>query len=148
MFHELVGSLESAFGAGAETVILIGNIIFGDKELDAVLLMPHALFVIEMKNYGGGIHFSENVEWFADDVKVQGGVHRNPYCQLRTNKFAFADHLQRKAQEIIGRGPNFDWWYVCGIVLFGRKIQFNGQLLSFQSEEAGRNISHFCGGAD
>ena len=89
MFHELATSLSQAFGSGAKPVYLIGNVMFGDKELDAVLLMPDALFVVEMKSYGGLIHFSENVEWFADETEVLGGIYRNPYCQLRANKFAF-----------------------------------------------------------
>jgi superfamily I DNA/RNA helicase len=128
MFHELATSLAMAFGSGAIPVYLLGNVMFGDKELDAVLLMPDALFVVEMKSYGGLIHFSENVEWFADETEVLGGIYRNPYCQLRANKFAFLDYLQRKAPEILNRGTVNHWWYVCGVVLFGRDIQFDEKL--------------------
>ena len=128
MFHELATSLTKAFGSGATPVYLIGNVMFEDKELDAVLLKPDALFVIEMKNYGGLIHFSENAEWFADEKEVQGGVHGNPYRQLRTNKFAFLTYLERRAQQILTQ-PNFrQWWYICGAVLFGGSIQFDEKL--------------------
>ena len=128
MFYELVTSLAKAFGSGATPVYLLGNVMFGDKELDAVLLMPDALFVVEMKSYNGLIHFSENVEWFADENEVRGGIYRNPYCQLRANKFAFLNHLQRKASEILNIGTINHWWYVCGVVLFGGDIQFEEKL--------------------
>ena len=128
MFHELVTSLANAFGSGATPVYLLGNVCFSDKELDTVLLMPDALLVIEMKNYGGLIHFSENVEWFADEVEVVGGTHRNPYWQLRANKFGLLDHVQRKTREILNPGTKNHWWYVCGVVLFGRDIQFDEKL--------------------
>lgn len=128
MFHELATTLSKAFGSGSVPVYLLGNVCFSDKELDTVLLMPNAIFVIEMKNYGGIIHFSENTEWFADEVEVIGGTHRNPYWQLRANKFGVLDHLQHKAPEILNPGTINHWWYVCGVVLFGRDIQFDDKL--------------------
>ncbi|HTE88252.1 MAG TPA: NERD domain-containing protein, partial [Terriglobales bacterium] len=128
MFHELTASLAKAFGSGATPAYLLGNVCFSDKELDTVVLTPDALLVVEMKNYGGLIHFSENVEWFADEVEVVGGTHRNPYWQLRANRFGLLDHLQRKAPEILNRGTINYWWHVCGVVLFGRDIQFDEKL--------------------
>ena len=110
MFDQLATTLGNAFGTGATPAYLLGNVCFSDQELDTVLLMPNALFVIEMKDYGGLIHFSENVEWFADDVEVVGGTHRNPYWQLRSNKFGLLNHLQRKAPEILNRGTLNHWW--------------------------------------
>ena len=128
MFHELATSLAKAFGSGVTPVYLLGNVCFSDKELDTVLLMPDVLLVIEMKNYGGLIHFSENVEWFADEDEVVGGTHRNPYWQLRANKFGLLDHVQRRAPEILNRGTINHWWHVCGVVLFGRDILFDERL--------------------
>lgn len=128
MFDQLATSLDAFFGQATTQVYLLGNVCFGDKELDAVLLMPNAVLVIEMKSYGGVIHFSENVEWFADELEVVGGIHRNPYRQVRSNKFALLDHLQRRGREILHPSPTGYWWHVCGVVLFGRDIQFDEKL--------------------
>ena len=124
MFHELATTLQAWFGDGQMPVFLIGNVMVDDKEIDALLLKPDALFVIEMKNYGGKIFISENTEWYADDVEIKGGVHGNPYRQLRTNKFTFLPYLQQKAPEILSQRSTDQWWHICGLVLFGRPIQF------------------------
>lgn len=128
MFHQLATTLTTAFGPGTTPVYLIGNVMFEDKELDAVLLKPDALFVIEMKDCGGLIHFSENTEWFADELEVSGGVHGNPYRQTRTNKFALLSFLQRNAHQILSQPNREQWWHINGVVLFGREIKFRDQL--------------------
>ena len=128
MFEQLTKLLAASFGPDKESVYLIGNAMFEDKELDAVLLKKNALFVIDMKDYGGLIHFSENAEWFADEVEVKGGAHGNPYRQIRANKFALLNFLQRNGPRILPPPETSQYWHICGVVLFGRDIQFDEKM--------------------
>ena len=128
MFEKMVEVLEAGFASSPQNVYLVGNVMFDDKEIDAVLLKPDALFVIDLKNYGGMIHFSENTEWFADEVEVKGGSHGNPYRQIRTNKFALLNFLQRNGHRILPPPETSQYWHICGLVLFGREIQFDEKM--------------------
>jgi hypothetical protein len=74
MFDALARSLETECAPRPEPHYLVGNVMFDGDELDAIFLKPDAISVIEMKNYGGMIHFSENSDWFADETVVKGGV--------------------------------------------------------------------------
>ncbi len=128
MFEQLTKVLTAGFGIGEEPVHLIGNAMFDDKELDAVLLKDDALFVIEMKDYGGLIHFSETTEWFADEIEVKGGAYGNPYRQIRSNKFAFLNFLKRNERRILPPTEVSQFWPIYGVVLFGRSIQFDEKM--------------------
>ena len=47
MFEQLTKVLAAGFGPGREPVYLIGNAMFDDKELDAVLFKSDALFAVD-----------------------------------------------------------------------------------------------------
>jgi superfamily I DNA/RNA helicase len=129
MFEQLTKVLAAGFGSGREPVYLIGNAMFDDKELDAVLLKGDALFVIEMKDYGGKLRISETTEWFANGVRVKGGSdNKNPYRQLRDNKFALLNYLKRNGPKILPPPEVSQYWHICGVVLFGRDIQFDEKM--------------------
>ena len=57
MFAQLVKALAAHFGPSPEPVCLIGNVMFEDKEIDAVLLKSDVLLVIEMKDYAAQFVF-------------------------------------------------------------------------------------------
>src|SRR3989442_1502092 len=101
MFDSLVRVLNQRFGPDPAPHFLIGNVMFDGEELDAVFLKRDAISVIEMKKYGGMIHFSENTEWFADDREVRGGRHPNPFRQVRTYRFALMGFLRQSEGQIL-----------------------------------------------
>jgi hypothetical protein len=57
-------------------------------------LKQDSISVIDFKDYEGKVAFSENGKWYADDVEIRGGNKRNPYLQIRDNKFALLDFLK------------------------------------------------------
>ena len=128
MFAQLVKALAAHFGPSPEPVCLIGNVMFEDKEIDAVLLKSDVLLVIEMKDYGGTIRFSENTEWYADEVEVKGGTYRNPYSQIRANKIAFLNFLKRNATRILPPPETSQYWHICRVsslaAIFGSTKSF------------------------
>jgi superfamily I DNA/RNA helicase len=126
-FDSLARVLNDRFGNDPAPHFLIGNVMFDGEELDAVFLKRNAISVIEMKNYGGMLRFSESTEWFADDKKVYGGRHINPFLQVRTYKFALKGCLQRLQREMVSPPRSIAWSQISGVVLFCKSIRFNEQ---------------------
>lgn len=126
-FDSLVRALNNHFGQDPAPHFLIGNVMFDGEELDAVFLKRNAISVIEMKNYGGMLRFSESTEWFADDKMVYGGRHLNPFLQVRTYKFALKGCLQRLQRDILSPQRSIAWSQISGVVLFCKSIRFNEQ---------------------
>lgn len=127
-FDSLVQALEKACSISPEIRYLIGNPSIDGKGIDALFLKPGAITVIEMKDYGGLIHFSENGEWLADDVTVKASDGGNPFRQVRGYKFSVMDYLQQRQNRILKSARFINWAHVTGLVLFGRNILFNEKL--------------------
>lgn len=130
MFDELVDQLRSRLGANGKPHYLIGNVCFGGRELDAVFLKNNAVAVIEMKDYGGRIHFSENADWRADEQIVRGGNQENPFRQVRANKFALLDYLRERETHFTDGTIRPAWGHISGAVVFGKPITFDEALPS------------------
>ena len=67
--------------------VLIGNISCNGHQIDALFIANGKIIVIDFKNYGGKLTFSENNPWSIvsenELVFVQGGGGiRNPYQQV------------------------------------------------------------------
>lgn len=114
-----------------QDAILLGNLLVNGKELDALLIRRNSITVIELKDYTGLIHFSENDDWFADEAVVKGGSQRNPYQQVRNNKFALVDRLNPAWKSEFHpqqRKPEFR--HISGIVVFRAPAHFDETLPS------------------
>ena len=97
MFRSIAGGLEREVKDGE--FFLIGNLMVNNGEFDALLIGPHSLIVIEMKDYAGGVtfEFSENGSWKSDDGReIRGGKKENPFRQVRANKYAMADWMRHR----------------------------------------------------
>jgi superfamily I DNA/RNA helicase len=101
---------------------------FGGRELDAVFLKNDAVAVIELKNYGGRIHFSENGDWTANEHLVRGGNQTNPFRQVRANKFALLDYLRERETHFTEGVIRPEWGHISGAVVFGQPISFDETL--------------------
>ncbi len=128
MFDELVEVLSSELGDSPNPHYLLGNMCFGGRELDAIFLKNNAVSVIELKNYGGRVHFSENGDWTADEVVVRGGNQENPFRQVRANKFALLDYLRERQKQFTEGTIPPEWGHISGTVVFGRSISFDETL--------------------
>ena len=72
-FDTLTKNLITRLKNEPEDIFLFGNLSINGAEFDALVIKEDAICVIDFKNYGGRINFSENGEWFADDILVKGG---------------------------------------------------------------------------
>lgn len=126
IFDALLGRLEEVWGNSEDIVLLLGNFHCQGSEIDAAILKKDSITVIDFKDYGGIIKFSENGKWLADTVGIRGGNKPNPYIQIRHNKFALLESLKRISFPS-GNQPNLG--HISGLVLFHKSITFEDNQL-------------------
>ncbi len=131
LFDALRKELARAWGDSEDLIILLGNFYCHGSEIDAAILKKNSIIIIEFKDYGGHISFSENGSWFADDVKVQGGSKPNPYIQVRDNKFALINRL-KEINFPSHREQNLG--HISGLVLFHKPITFDDLQIPYNIE--------------
>jgi len=125
-FNELHDQLQNIWLSRDEPLYLFGNFFVGGKELDALIVKRNAIIVLDFKDYGGELKFSENGRWRADGVEVKGGNSINPYQQIRNNKFALLEYIQ-SGQVSLRTNPNLG--HIAGLVLFHQDILFDTKVL-------------------
>lgn len=126
IFDDLLNALKREWGDSDDLIILLGNFYCEGNEIDAAILKKNSITVIDFKDYGGKITFSENGSWLAGDVEVKGGSKPNPFIQVRENKYALLDVL-KKIRFPSDRQQNLG--HISGLVLFHKPITFDeGQL--------------------
>jgi len=126
IFDALLGRLEEVWGNSEDLVLLLGNFHCQGSEIDAAVLKKDSITVIDFKDYGGLINFSENGRWLADTTEIKGGNKPNPFIQIRGNKFALLKVLE-KISFPSGNQPNLG--HISGLALFHKPIKFDeGQL--------------------
>ncbi len=123
MFDGMVAQLNGKAKNNNQRQVLIGNLSVNGREFDALYMRRNTLCVIDFKNYGGSIRFSENGPWFADDIEVRGGNQDNPFRQIRTNKFGLLEWCKRQCNSIVDDDRQVHW-YISGMVIFPQSIQF------------------------
>ena len=128
IFDELIKKLNERFADSEDIVTLIGNFYCEGNEIDAMIVKHDSISVIDFKNYGGKIEFSENDKWKADGTEIKGGNKRNPYIQIRTNKFAVLDFF-KNTTDVFEEGNQVNFGHISGIALFHQPILFDNKIL-------------------
>ncbi|MCK9413259.1 MAG: AAA family ATPase [Prolixibacteraceae bacterium] len=123
IFDEMISLLENQWANSKDLVILLGNFYTNGTQIDAVIVKKDSISVIDFKNYGGKISFSENGSWYAGgkEIVMEGRI--NPYLQIKNAKFKFIDKLTHN--EIGNYANNQNLGHVSGIVLFHQPIEIN-----------------------
>lgn len=125
-FDEFVEKLKSIYDATLDRAILIGNLSAISSEMDAVFMKNDSVTVIDFKNYGGEISFFENGSWFAnEDVEIKGGNQKNPFLQLKKNKFDLLEFCTNWQSRFIENDRSINWGHISGMALFHKPIEFD-----------------------
>jgi hypothetical protein len=124
-FNHLHDLLERQWRDQDEPLYLFGNFFAGGTEFDALILKRNAVIVIDLKDYGGNLVFSENGRWKIDGTVVRGGTQTNPYQQIRTNKFRLLDYFKEYLD--FQSAPNLG--HIAGLCLFHQAIDFDASSL-------------------
>ena len=119
-FNTLYDMLQAEWDERDDQLYLFGNFFVAGKEFDALIVKNNAIIVIDFKNFGGELIFSENGPWSCGGVVVKGGNSRNPFLQLRNNKFALLDYIKNGHIEIYSK-PNLG--HIAGLVMFHQPIE-------------------------
>ena len=121
IFNELFDLLEKAWKHRDEPLHLFGNFFVNGRDIDAIIIKRNAVIVIDFKDYGGSLKFSENGPWMINEKEVRGGSKVNPYHQIRGNKFLLLEYLRLEID--LQSSPNYG--HISGLCIFHRPIDFD-----------------------
>lgn len=125
IFNQLHDILFAHWGEQDEPLHLLGNFYVDGGEIDALIIKRNAVIVIDFKDYGGNLQFSENGRWKIDGKEVRGGNKTNPYQQIRNNKFQLLNYLKNRID--FQSSPNLG--HIAGLCLFHQAIEFEDATL-------------------
>src|SRR5665213_4097955 len=129
MFAALVETLTVRFANDPALHVLIGNIMFEGKDLDALYVKPDCICIVEMKSHGGKVNFTESTPWIVGMSEVRGGSRINPLQQVRAYRLGVRNFFRNRERDILKRNRLVEWDHISGVVLFGNPIQFNDSIL-------------------
>ena len=124
VFNELMDLLEIHCSSKPEYWYLVGNFFVGSREIDALLVKPNAIIVIDFKDYSGVLSYSEDGPWRIGDVEVRGGASVNPLVQLRLNRKALSDFFKNYYPSL-----NCDWNHIAATTVFHNDIIFDQSVI-------------------
>ncbi|MEQ8694169.1 MAG: ATP-binding domain-containing protein [Gammaproteobacteria bacterium] len=122
-FRALVDRMAAHWGGTEETAFVIGNALWSNSEIDVVCLLPQAVAVIDLKDYGGRVKITENGPWRTDSGVVKGGSKKNPFVQVRDNKRAVMNWLEGHALL-----SHCNLGHISGGVVFTKPMEVEGDL--------------------
>ena len=135
-FRKLCSILKDLYDKSAEMHLLFANINFNGVPLDAMLIKPDAITVLEFKNYSGNVIAAENGDWKLDDgTIIKGGMGKNPFVQTKNNKFAVITTLNTWFPS-----THVNLGHTSGIVVFNQPVTVDDHLISPKS----KSWFHIC----
>ena len=120
IFNRLHDILLAHWGDQDEPIHLLGNFYVDGTEIDALVVKRNALIVIDFKDYGGKLHFSENARWKIDGKEVRGGNKTNPYQQIR-QQISVVELSEKQID--FQSSPNLG--HIAGLCLFHQEVEFD-----------------------
>lgn len=127
-FNDLFDLLAAHCAVSNQDWYLLGNFYVGSRELDAMVIKPNAVMILDFKAFSGKLQFSEEGPWLIEDeekgcaIEVKGGASVNPLRQLRINKGALSDFLKRNFADL---NSTCNWRHAAAVVAFQGPIQFD-----------------------
>lgn len=111
-------------------------------QLDAILLGPRAIALIEFKSYAKPITVGEDDKWMSDGKVVNAGSekNKNPYEQVQNARQKWIPYFKKLAEEIFPEARNFflgedTWGQVSSYLLFSPRLHPDSILPDFSAEK-------------
>lgn len=130
-FRQVTRQLRNRYGRKEGLSVLVGNLSCMGHQIDALFVATGKIIVIDFKNYGGKLEFSENNTWVMsrDNELVSvlgGGSTLNPYRQVNAYRHALRQYLQARQDQILSHNhEDCNWSHISAMVLFHQAIQFD-----------------------
>lgn len=130
-FRSFSTQLRKSFKNEQGLYTLIGNVSCNGHQMDAIFIASGKIIVIDFKNYGGTLTFSENNPWpissGKDFVFVKGGGRfRNPFHQVCAYRNSLIDFLIGNQGEILdAHHEQINFRHAAGLVLFHQPVSLH-----------------------
>ena len=141
-FREFADNLKKMFDKYSLDGLLIANSECEAEsrlQIDALLITPKAVCIIDFKNFGGKITLPKNAKsefdfgiWTNENGEpIKGGSSINPFMQLKTQKERFIKVVEKHIQPKLPRsGSSFNAFHTVRAVCFQKPIELNGKIPS------------------
>lgn len=127
-FRGLSTTLKKKLKDDALLNVLIGNLSCNGHQIDAIFISSGKIIIIDFKNYGGELTFSENNPWQINTgkdfvfVKGGGGI-RNPFQQVNAYRYSLMQFLADKQNYILDANhSNFNFGHIGSLIIFHQKV--------------------------
>lgn len=134
-FRTISNALKKGFENERGLHILIGSLSCNGHQIDALFISNGKIIVIDFKNYGGKLTFSENNPWQmltkeGKLVFVSGGNSvRNPYQQVLAYRNSLSQFLEAKTKEFLEPNrTNINLRHISGNVIFHQPIEIQQEI--------------------
>jgi hypothetical protein len=139
-FREFADNLKKMFDKYSLDGLLIANSECEAEsrlQIDALLITPKAVCIIDFKNFGGKITLPKNAKsefdfgvWTNENGEpIKGGSSINPFIQLKTQKERFIKVVERQIQAKLPlRGSSFNVFHTVRAVCFQKPIELVGKI--------------------
>ncbi len=139
-FREFADNLKKMFDKYSLDGLLIANSECEAEsrlQIDALLITPKAVCIIDFKNFGGKITLPKNAKsefdfgtWTNENgEQIKGGSSINPFIQLKTQKERFIKVVEKHIQPKLPlRGSSFNAFHTVRAVCFQKPIELKGKI--------------------
>lgn len=139
-FREFADNLKKMFDKYSLDGLLIANSECEAEsrlQIDALLVTPKAVCIIDFKNFGGKITLPRNAKsefdfgiWTNEKGEpIKGGSSINPFIQLKTQKERFIKVVEKHIQAKLPRsGSSFNAFHTVRAVCFQKPIELFGKI--------------------
>jgi len=141
-FREFADNLKKMFDKYSLDGLLIANSECEAEsrlQIDALLVTPKAVCIIDFKNFGGKVTLPRNAKsefdfgiWTNEKGEpIKGGSSINPFIQLKTQKERFIKVVEKHIQPKLPlSGSLFNAFHTVRAVCFQKPIELNGKIPS------------------
>jgi len=139
-FREFADNLRKMFDKYSLDGLLIANSeceVESRLQIDALLVTPKAVCIIDFKNFGGKITLPKNAKsefdygvWTNENGEpIKGGSSVNPFIQLKTQKERFVKVVEKHIQAKLPQSASiFNAFHTIRAVCFQKPIDLNGKI--------------------
>jgi len=138
-FREFAANLKKMFDKYSLDGLLIANAeceVENRLQIDALLITPRAVCIIDFKNFGGQITLPKSSKsgfdfgvWRNENAEViKGGSSVNPFIQLRKQKERFTKVIGRQITNKLPQGNVFNAFHTVRAVCFQKPVEIIGKI--------------------
>lgn len=130
-FFRILGlELKKEYGNDNANHYLIGNVSCNGHMIDAIFMDEQKLIIIDFKDYGGNLVFSENNPWKimsngSMSFVAGGNAIRNPYQQVNAYRRSMISLLGSKNDELLDDLSICNWGHIHCMILFQQNIKLD-----------------------